>query len=145
MTYRKLTHQDLLLLSQLIYLYEKAFEMEDFTLPDADYLQTLLENENMIFYVAISENQVIGGLTAHILPSVYDATSEIYVYDMAVKPSHQRQGIGNQLIEELKKECLRLGYQEIFVQADIEDTHALAFYEATGGESANVVHFSYHL
>lgn len=145
MTYKKLGNKDFSFLEQLIRLYEEAFEMEDFSLPDVDYLQFLLDNENMIFYVAVSENQVVGGLTAHILPSVYVPTSEVYVYDMAVKPSYQRQGIGKQLLSELATECAKIGYQEIFVQADIEDIHALAFYQATGGEPADVVHFSYHL
>ena len=144
-TYQKLQNQDLVLLAQLVSLYEEAFEMEDFELPDEDYLLSLLENEGMIFYVATLNGQVLGGLTAHILPSVYEPTSEVYVYDLAVKANYQRQGIAKQLLAELAKECLKLGFKEIFVQADIEDQHAIDFYKATGGSAAEVIHFSYSL
>ena len=145
MTYKKLRQRDITLLSQLIRLYEQAFEMDDFMLPDDEYLQTLLEDEFIIFYVAISDNIVIGGLTAHIIPSVYEPTSEVYIYDLAVNPNYQRQGIGTHLLAALAQECSTLGYKEIFVQADIEDQHAIEFYRATGGEMTEVVHFSYNL
>lgn len=143
--YQKLESGDLSLLIQLIKLYEVVFEMENFTLPDVEYLQSLLENKSVIFYVAVIENKVVGGLTAHILPSTYFPSSEVYIYDLAVRTEFQRTGIGRQLIDALKKYCADLGLKEVFVQADLEDRHALDFYKATGGIAESVVHFSYEL
>ena len=143
--YKKLEIEDLSRLTELIKVYEETFEMEDFTLPAAQYLQSLLEKETVIFYVAIIDNRVVGGLTAHVLPSTYFPSSEVYIYDLAVRTEFQRKGIGRQLINSLKEYCANLRLKEVFVQADLEDRHALDFYQATGGIAESVVHFSYEL
>jgi ribosomal protein S18 acetylase RimI-like enzyme len=126
-------------------LYEEVFEMTDFKMPPAAYLQTLLEKEHIIFYVALADEEVIGGLTAYVLNSVYFAAAEIYIYDLAIEKAHQRRGIGTRLIAELKNYCAQLGHKEVFVQADLEDQHAVDFYHKTGGLPENVIHFSYAL
>ncbi len=147
--YQKLTKQDLPLLKELLKIFEEVFEMEDFVLPNDTHLQSLLENESMIFFVAIlvenEEIKVLGGLRGYILPSVYYASSEMYLYDLGVNPKFQRQGIGTELMEKLKEYSKNLGYKELFVQADIEDQHAIDFYKKTGGQTADVIHFSYEL
>lgn len=141
----KLTANDVDLFTQQIRLYEEVFEMENFEMPPAPYLRTLLEKEHIIFYAAVSGEEVIGGLTAYILDSVYSAAAEVYIYDLAVKAAHQRKGIGTRLIAELKNNCAKPGYKEVFVQAHIEDQHAVDFYHKTGGLPENVIHFSYSL
>ena len=103
----------------------------------------MLEKETVIFYAALIDKKVVGGLTAHILPSTYFPSSEIYIYDLAVLTEFQRKGIGRQLISSLKEYCANLRFKEVFVQADLEDQHALDFYQATGSIVENVVHFSY--
>lgn len=147
--YQKLARQDLPLLKELIQIFEDVFEMDDFVLPTEKHLQNLLEDKNIFFFVAILEykqqNKVIGGLRAHILPSTYSESSEVYMYDLGVQTEFQRKGIGTQLIENLKAYCQKLGYKELFVQADVEDQHAIDFYKKTGGEAADVIHFSYEL
>ena len=150
--YQKLTNQDLPLLKELIKIFEDVFEMENFALPNDTYLQSLLDNESMVFFVAFLEDKkeeektkIIGGLRAYILPSVYYASSEMYLYDLGVNPKFQRKGIGTKLMEKLKEYSKNLGYKELFVQADVEDQHAIDFYKKTGGKAADVIHFSYEL
>jgi ribosomal protein S18 acetylase RimI-like enzyme len=143
--YKKLETGDLDHLTELIKVYEEVFEMEDFALPAAQYLQSLLERETICFYAAILDKKVGGGLTAHVLPSTYFPSSEVYIYDLAVRTKFQRKGIGRKLINSLKEYCAGLRLKEVFVQADLEDRHALDFYRATGGIAENVVHFSYEL
>ena len=145
LVYRKLELDDLPSLKALIHLYKEVFEMESFTLPGDSYLRTLLQREGLMFFVAMLEEKVIGGLTAHVLPSVYFASAEIYIYDLAVKTTYQRKGIGKNLIASLSEYCKERGYREIFVQADLEDQHALDFYKETGGKAERVVHYVYSL
>jgi len=132
-------------LQALIKLYEDVFEMENFIMPNTQHLQSLLLDRNIIFYTAIADDIVIGGLTAYLLPSVYFPSSEVYIFDLAVKTAYQRKGIGRNLIASLKEYCVVRGYKEIFVQAEVEDQHAIDFYRATGGLAESVVHFSYTL
>lgn len=137
--------RDLTALIQLIELFEVAFEMEEFHRPGDKHLQKLLEAENLYFMVAMKEEKVVGGLRAYLLPSIYSVSPEMYLYDIAVHESCQRQGIGAQLIDALKAHAAGLGCSVVFVQADVEDTHALEFYKATGGRQAEVRHYTYVL
>lgn len=90
--YNKLTNRDLHKLLQLVALYEEVFGVKQVTFPHASHLQTLLEDNHILFYAAILEGQVIGGLTAYVLPSVYFESSEVYLYDLAVKSAISGKG-----------------------------------------------------
>ncbi len=130
-------------LVKLVKLYDNIFKMGPFEYPSNNYLKRILKNENIIFVVAKYEDEIIGGLTAHQLPSTYFEANEIYVYDLAVHQDFQRMGIGSKLIEELKGISCSNGDKEIFLQADIEDKHAIDFYNKIGGIPENVIHFSF--
>lgn len=141
---KKLDAGDLHLLKDLVRLYAAVFE-EEVRIPDDGHLQGLLEQDHIIFYVALLENRLVGGLTAHVLPSVYFPSSEVYVYDLAVDRKHQRRGIGTELMFALRNYCRDSGYWEVFVQADTADKHAVKFYEKLGGKREDVFHFTFPL
>ncbi|RDC64002.1 GNAT family N-acetyltransferase [Adhaeribacter pallidiroseus] len=65
------------------------------------------------------------------------------MYDIAVKPAFQRKGIGRQLLDTLLHYSQQNGFINVFVPANEEDTHALDFYHATGGNPEKVVYFTY--
>jgi aminoglycoside 3-N-acetyltransferase I len=142
---KKLSTGDLDQFTALINVFEEVFEMENFLAPDQDYLENLLKNQNFMVYVAVFDERVIGGLTAYVLPSYYFQSSEVYIYDLAVDTPFQRKGTGRKLIDAIKADCQALGLREVFIQAEKIDQHAVDFYHATGGKSADVVHFSYRL
>lgn len=134
---------DLDRLRELILLYEDVFEMENFTMPSEAYLQSLLAKPGLSFLVAVIEDKVVAGLTAHDLASTYFEANEVYVYDLAVSRQHQRKGIGKKLLNELGRICKDKGESEFFLQADLDDEQALEFYRSTGGVEEKVIHFSY--
>lgn len=128
---------------KLIKLYENVFKMEPFKYPSHSYLENMLKNDNIIFIVAKYREEIIGGLTAHILASTYFESNEVYVYDLAVHHDFQRIGIGTRLIKELKRISCVKGDKEIFLQADIGDEYAIDFYKKIGGIPEDVIHFSF--
>ena len=140
---QKLQTGDLSKLVELIRLYEDVFEMDKFVMPSDQYLQSLLDRNGLTFLVANKDEKIVGGLTAHDLPSSYFEANEVYIYDFAVAREHQRKGIGKKLLGELANICKQNGESEFFVQADIDDEHALEFYRSTGGVAEEVIHFSY--
>jgi ribosomal protein S18 acetylase RimI-like enzyme len=129
----------------LINVFEEVFGMENLLGTGPGYLESLLKKESFMVYVALFGERVIGGLTAYVLPSYYFQSSEVYIYDLAVDPVFRRKGTGRKLIEAVKADCRALGLREVVIQADGMDQHAIDFYHATGGKSADVVHFSYPL
>jgi aminoglycoside 3-N-acetyltransferase I len=141
----KLKSSDLDKFIALIKVFEDVFEMENFTIPPADYLQKQLNNEGFLVFVALKNNEIVGGLTAYRWDQYYSTKPLIYVYDLAVKTAFQRQGIGKLLMSSIVNYGKENSFQEVFVQADVVDDYALDFYRSTGAIAEDVVHFTYLL
>jgi aminoglycoside 3-N-acetyltransferase I len=140
---KRLAKQDLADFKSLVNLFNTVFEEAETNIQSDTNLNKLLNNDNFIALAAISESEVVGGLTAYELPMYYSKSSEVFLYDMAVKTEYQRIGIGKQLISGLKEYCNKNGIEEFFVLAHEEDEHAIEFYHSTGGKSEKVVNFLY--
>lgn len=129
----KLEPHDLMLFRNLLILFNEIFESENETIPGDLYLKSLLANPNFIVFVLMIEGNVVGGVTAYLLPKYYSEASELYLYDVAIHPDLQRQGLGRGLIETVKQYCFGHKISEAFVDAHEEDKHAFEFYQSTGG------------
>ena len=141
---KRLKRNDVVLFEKLVTLFQYVFEMGKTDKTMKKYLQKMLDNPGFMAYIAQQGDNVIGGLTAFELPMYYSELSEVFIYDIAIHPEFQRKGIGKKLISALKKYCRKKGIQYIFVPANEEDAHALAFYTSTGGKPEKVVHFNYN-
>lgn len=142
-TTQRLTTHHLSAFIELIRVYEAVFDMKDFQLPDKYYLKNLLSGDDLIVFAAMQEDKVIGGLTAHVLPSVYAGTSEVYLYDFAVQNTFQRKGVGRKLLAAFSAYCHENNYETFFVQALTADAAAVEFYRAAGGKPENVTQFTF--
>jgi aminoglycoside 3-N-acetyltransferase I len=146
MEIKKLNDQDIDEFVDLIRVFEDVFEMENFSIPNKEHLGNVLTKPDFIVFVATIKSQIVGGLTAYTLDQYYSEKPLAYIYDLAVKTTYQRQGIGKKLIGEMIKYCRERGYEEVFVQADKVDDYAIDFYRATPiTAEEEVVHFYYSL
>lgn len=107
------------------------------------YLDRLLGQEGFWALAAFDGEQIIGGLTAHVLPMTSAETSELFIYDLAVRRDRQRSGVGRRLIADLRAQSAAAGIEVLFVPADNDDTHALDFYRALGGVPSPVTLFTF--
>ena len=130
---------------ELIRLFEEVFEMKNFQMPPADYLQQLLNRDDFFVFVALQNNKVVGGLTSYIMQQYYSQSPLIYIFDLAVQADLQRKGIGKKLIEGNNEYCKSIGAEAVMVQADEVDGYAIDFYRSTGATGQRVVHFDYLL
>jgi aminoglycoside 3-N-acetyltransferase I len=112
------------------------------TLSDA-YVDSLIAREDFWAIAAYTDDQIIGGITAHTLPMTRTASSEVFIYDIAVRSDHRRKGIGRRLMSELRDSAAARGIRVLFVPADNDDPHALDFYRALGGTPAQVTVFTF--
>lgn len=132
MKFLHLIKSDIQISRDLINLFGDVFEdTKSFNNSEVndDYLQSFLADENHIVVVALSEdNTVVGGLVAYQLDKFEKKRKELYIFDLAVLESKQRQVIGTHLINEVIKIAKQRNISVIFVQADEEDTHAISFY-----------------
>ncbi len=121
---------------------DDVFEAANEPLGDA-YLDALLGRSSFWAMAALTDNHVVGGLTAHELPMTRAETCELFIYDVAVRADHRRRGIGRQLLRVLCTDAGAAGIDDVFVPVDNEDEGALEFYRATGGEPMSATMFTY--
>lgn len=142
MIVRRLTSADRALARETFLTMAGVFEVPATPLSDA-YLDRLLARADFWAFTAVDGERVAGGLTAHVLPMTTGERSELFLFDIAVVPEQQRRGIGRALIDTLRALATAEGIDVVFVPADNEDTHALDFYQALGGDAAPVTIFTF--
>jgi aminoglycoside 3-N-acetyltransferase I len=108
----------------------------------ADYVDRLLQRPDFWAIAAFVDRAIVGGITAHTLPLTSAHSSEIFIYDIAVRPDQQRKGVGRRLIGALREEAAAVGVNMLFVLADNEDAHALDFYRGLGAAPTPTTMFS---
>lgn len=109
-----------------------------------DYLRSLLSRPDFWALAAFVRGDVVGGLTAHSLPMTRTESSEVLIYDIAVRIDQRGKGIGRQLINTLRDAANAAGIEDVFVPVDSDDVEALEFYRALGGEAAPVTVFTFN-
>ena len=140
----KLTHNDIDYFVKLIKVFEEVFEWENFSFPTISHLQKLLNNDNLLIFIANKEKQLVGGLTAHVLDRYDSEKPTAYIYDLAVMLDQQRKGIGKALVVALNDYCQKADFNEVFVQAETDDIQAVNFYRKTAITSElKATHFTY--
>ena len=140
---RQLSGSDVELLKELLNVFGDAFEdvaTYQGAVPGDDYLRALLQRPHFIALVAMSGDDVIGGLAAYQLDKFEQDRREIYIYDLAVSEQHRRRRVATSLILELKRLARERGVYVIYVQADKGDEAAIQLYESLGTRE-DVHHF----
>ena len=94
--------------------------------------------------VALDDGVVVGMASAvhYVHP---DKEPELWVNEVGVAPTHQRQGIGRGLMRALFARARELGCREAWVLTEEDNSAARALYAAAGGEEAPVVMVSFRL
>lgn len=118
--------------------FESSYETKD------EYLSSMIQNTSCVILGAVTEDRIVGGIVAFEITPIH-GTKELYIYDIAVHPLFQKQGIGKKLMEATKEEARARGVGTIFVEAESEDEGAVAFYRAIGGEEVAVNHFNFNI
>lgn len=129
-------------LKELVTVFSLAFESTYNTTDE--YMSSMLQNSSCVILGAVVEGRIVGGLVAFAMAPIH-GTKELYVYDIAVHPEFQKRGLGAQLMDALKQEARLRGVGTIFVEAESEDSGAVAFYRAIGGEEVAVNHFNFNV
>ena len=127
----------------LLRVFGDAFEeVETYqnAVPSDEYLESLLQSDDFIALVSLTDDKVVGGLAAYVLKKFEQERSEIYIYDLAVLERHRRRKIATGLINKLREIARELGAWVIYVQADVGDDPAIKLYESLGTRE-DVHHF----
>ena len=139
----KIESSDTTSFRRLLDVFAGVFEMGNVEFPSDAHLAAVLQKETFFSFAASVSDAIVGGVTCYILPPYYGTSPHVYIFDLGVLPQFQRLGFGNRLVQAVIEHSRNLGAEEVFVQADNTDHHALSFYRAIGGNPENVTHFTY--
>lgn len=134
--YIKLIDTDIEEFKNLLDVFREVFDWGDHDHPDEEYLLRLLRGDNLLVVVAKAGNEVVGGLTAYVLPGYEEARPSVYIHDLGVKKGFQGQGVGKSLIVHLMDHAKNNNFHDIFVDAEQDDNEdAIVFYRKTPFDS----------
>ena len=84
--------------------------------------------------VALENDLVVGFVSAVIYVHPDKPAPELWINEIGVAPTHQRQGIGKSLMQAILEEAKRSGCTEAWVLTDRSNLPAMAMYKSAGGE-----------
>ena len=108
-----------------------------------EYVADLLSAASFWAVAAFDGDRVVGGVTAHTIPMTRSASSELFVYDLAVHEGFRRKGVAARLVATLRALAAEAGIEVVFVAADEDDAPALAFYRSLQPEESPVRIFTW--
>lgn len=94
----------------------------------ADVAQRYLDNPAVLHWVAAEDDNIMGYLYCVLLPLRSGEGQELLLYEIGVRTSWRRHGIGRALLREMEKWMGMNGVAEVWVLADNID--AISFYRA---------------
>lgn len=95
--------------------------------------QEFLADPRHRLVVALENNIVVGFVSAVVYLHPDKPAPELWINEIGVAPTHQRQGIGKMLLRNLLDNAKRSGCTEAWVLTDRENIAAMAMYKAIGG------------
>ncbi|UKN02955.1 GNAT family N-acetyltransferase [Paracrocinitomix mangrovi] len=123
-------------------IFIEVFKSDAPALNEQQYAQ-LRDNRNFVVVGATVGFELVGGLTAYLVPNYYKGGLDLFIYDIAVKTEHQRKGVGIELLKFTKNFCLEHGIKEMYVAAEDNDEQALSYYRKTDAEEIGARFFIY--
>lgn len=84
--------------------------------------------------VALDQDLIVGFVSAVIYVHPDKPAPELWINEIGVAPTHQRQGIGKALMQAILEEAKRSGCNEAWVLTDRANLAAMAMYKSTGDE-----------
>lgn len=109
--------------------------------------QEFLDDPRHRLVVALDGDLVVGFVSAVIYLHPDKPAPELWINEIGVTPTHQRQGIGKMLLESILEESRQSGCLEAWVLTERGNLAAMAMYRSVGGmeESPDPVMFTFHL
>jgi ribosomal protein S18 acetylase RimI-like enzyme len=112
---------------------------------DARAARTFLADPRHHLAVALDAGEVVGFASAVHYVHPDRAAPELWINEVGVAPSHQRQGLGRLLLRALFDVARELGCTEAWVATEHTNTAATGLYEALGGEPEDAVVYGFRL
>ncbi len=100
-----------------------------------DLAASILANPANYLVVAEADREIAGFLLAYRLDRIDRPAGQLFIYEVAVDPNHQRRGVGKALMRFAVDVVEREGLMEAFVITNRDNAPAIALYKHTGARA----------
>ncbi|CDM69386.1 Hypothetical protein CM240_2243 [Clostridium bornimense] len=124
----------------------KIKKAEDLNTIEANTVTRFLNNDNNYFFVALDENNVVGYAIVYRQVSLDSLNDVMCLYDIKVLKKHRAKGIGELIINEIKKICESENILKLWMPTNIRNIPASILCKKTGAmakELGNEVIYTY--
>ena len=125
-TFRRMTANDLASVLEMNHTFRPDF------ITEAGASAFLADARNWL-WAGVSEERIVAFAYGYALDRL-DGRRMLYLHEVGVAETHQRQGIGTAMLQALKDECRERGFHRIFLITHRCNTAANALYRKCGGE-----------
>jgi len=111
---------------------------------DVRLTRTFVSDARHHMMLAIEDGVVVGMASAvdYVHP---DKAPQLWINEVGVAPSHQRRGIGRQLLDALLAHGRTLGCTEAWLGTEVDNVPARALYESAGSKPEKFMLYSFPL
>ena len=111
---------------------------------DVRLTRTFVSDTRHHMMLAIEDGVVVGMASAvdYVHP---DKAPQLWINEVGVAPSHQRRGIGRQLLDALLAHGRTLGCTEAWLGTEVDNVPARALYESAGSKPEKFMLYSFPL
>ncbi|MCL2285586.1 MAG: GNAT family N-acetyltransferase [Firmicutes bacterium] len=138
-TYRKLGIIDL----QLLINTRNETEALEMWAVDEESARIFLSNPANYFFACIEDDKIIGYICGHELNRLDGTGNMLYIHGVGVHAAYRQQGVGKQMMTNIKQLCKLSGIRKIFLYTHKTNTAACALYDSTGGNATRDDNVSY--
>lgn len=85
-------------------------------------------------FVALDNSIIVGFVSAVIYVHPDKPAPELWINEVGVAPTYQRQGIGKRILQAVLENAKQAGCTEAWVLTDRENTAAMTLYKSAGGD-----------
>lgn len=128
---RKLTQNDIEMVMDMNKYFREGFICYDSAI-------TFLQDEKNWIFGAVCGGVIIGFAYGYELQRLDHAGNMLYIHEVSVMESYQRQGVGYKMMTELKEACKSRSISRYFLSAYQNNSGANALYKKLGGVVSEV-------
>jgi len=107
-------------------------------------LAAYLSDPNHVLLLALVDGEVIGQCAA-VIHRHPDKATELYIDEVGVTPSRQRQGVARRMLDEIFALGRSFGCEECWVGTEADNIQARGLYENRGASAEPFIMYAYKL
>ena len=125
-------------LSELTLARQAVGEIHERKIEADEALTDFLTDPTCYLYLAVSGDEVVGSFNGYALTHPHRRQPQFLLYEIDVRKSHRRQGLGASLINAFVAEARRLDAFGLWVVTDHGNAAAMAMYRKCGLETSEL-------